>query len=183
VTSSIPWSYGHATIPRHLRDIVVTEYGIADLRGRTDREVVEALLAIMDSRFQERFVADAQRAGKLPRDYRIPDAVRNNHPPRLRERFAPWRARDLFQDLPFGSDLTPEEVVLAKALRGLQAATYSLPGKVSTALRALLADATAPRLQPYLARMALTAPRSFGERLQRGLVAVAVAEALKKESG
>ena len=183
VTSSIPWSYGHATIPRHLRDIVVTEYGIADLRGRTDREVVEALLAIMDSRFQDRFVAEAQRAHKLPRDYRIPDAVRNNHPQRLQERFAPWRARDLFQDLPFGSDITPEEVVLAKALRGLQAATHSLPGKVSATLRALFADATAPRLQPYMARMALTAPQSFGERLQRGLVAVALEKALKKESG
>jgi acyl-CoA hydrolase len=183
VTSSIPWSYGHATIPRHLRDIVVTEYGIADLRGRTDREVVEALLAIMDSRFQARFVAEAQRACKLPRDYRIPDAARSNLPERLRERFAPWRARELFQDLPFGSDITPEEVVLAKALRGLQAATHSWPGKVSAALRALLADADAPRLQPYLARMGLSAPQSFGERLQRGLVAVAVEKSLSEESG
>jgi acyl-CoA hydrolase len=183
VTSSIPWSYGHATIPRHLRDIVVTEYGIADLRGRTDREVVEALLAIMDSRFQDRFVAEARRARKLPRDYRIPDSARNNHPQRLRERFVPWRARDLFEELPFGSDITPEEVVLAKALRGLQAATHSVPGKVSATLRALFADATAPRLQPYMARMALTTPQSFGERLQRGLVAVAVDEVLKKESG
>ena len=183
LSSSIPWSYGHTTIPRHLRDIVVTEYGIADLRGRTDREVVEALLAIMDSRFQDGFVAEAQRARKLPRDYRIPDTARNNLPQRLQERFAPWRQRDLFEDLPFGSDITPAEVVLAKALRGLQASTHSLPGKVSATLRALFADATAPRLQPYLARMALTAPQSFGERLQRGLVAVALAEALKKESG
>jgi acyl-CoA hydrolase len=183
VSSSIPWSYGHVTIPRHLRDIVVTEYGIADLRGRTDREVVEALLAIMDSRFQAGFVADAQRAGKLPRDYRIPDAVRNNHPQRLQERFAPWRARDLFQDLPFGSDITAEEVVLTKALRGLKAATHSLPGKVNATLRALFADASAPKLQPYLARMALTSPQSFGERLQRGLVAVALERVLKKESG
>jgi hypothetical protein len=31
--------------------------------------------------------------------------------------------------------------------------------------------------------MALTAPQSCGERLQRGLVAVALEEALKKESG
>jgi acyl-CoA hydrolase len=183
LSSSIPWSYGHATIPRHLRDIVVTEYGIADLRGRTDREVVEALLAIMDSRFQDGFVAEAQRARKLPRDYRIPDTARNNLPQRLQERFAPWRKRDLFEDLPFGSDITPEEVVLAKALRGLQAATHSLPGKVSATLRALFADASAPRLQPYMARMSLTAPQSFGERLQRGLVAVALEEALKKESG
>jgi acyl-CoA hydrolase len=183
VTSGIPWSYGQATIPRQLRDIVVTEYGIADLRGRTDREVVEALLAIMDSRFQGRFVADAQRAGKLPRDYRIPDGVRSNHPERLRERFAPWRARELFQDLPFGSDITQEEVVLAKALRTLQAATHSWPGRISAALRALAADTNASRLQPYLARMGLTAPRSFGERLQRGLVAVAVEEEMRKESG
>src|SRR5262249_32254635 len=27
--SNIRWSYGHETIPRHLRDIVVTEYGVA----------------------------------------------------------------------------------------------------------------------------------------------------------
>jgi hypothetical protein len=183
VTSSIPWSYGNSTIPRHLRDIVVSEYGIADLRGRTDREVVEALLAIMDSRFQDRFVADAQRAGKLPRDYRVADAARSNHPQHLRDRFAPWRARELFQDLPFGSEITPEEVVLAKALRGLQAATHSWSGKVGAAVRALFADAAAARLQPYLARMGLTAPKTFGERLQRGLVAVAVDEEISKESG
>src|ERR1044071_7682000 len=145
VTSSIPWSYGSATIPRHLRDIVVSEYGIADLRGRTDREVVEALLAIMDARFQDRFVADAKRAGKLPRDYRIPDAARRNHPQRLRERFAPWRARELFQDLPFGSDLTPEEVVLAKALRALQARTHSWTGKIGAGVGAMFGNATAPR--------------------------------------
>ena len=134
----------------------------------------------MDARFQERFVADAQRAGKLPRDYRLPDAVRDNHPRRLQERFAPWRARELFEDLPFGSDITPEEVVLAKALRGLQAATHSWPGKVSATLQALFADATAPQLQPYLARMALTSPRSFSERLQRGLVVVGLEKVLKK---
>jgi acyl-CoA hydrolase len=183
LSSSIPWSYGNTTIPRHLRDIVVTEYGIADLRGRTDREVVEALLAIMDARFLDHFVADAQRAGKLPRDYRVPDAARNNHPQYLDQRFAPWRSRGLFEDLPYGSDLTPEEVVLAKALRGLQAATHAWTGKVGAALRALLADAAAPQLRPYLARMGLTQARSFGERLQRGLVANAVAEVLSKESG
>ena len=181
VMSSMPWSYGHATIPRHLRDIVVTEYGIADLRGRTDREVVEALVAIMDSHFQPRFVADAQRAGKLPREYRIPDTARSNFPAQLHERFASWRARGLFQDLPFGSDITAEEIVLAKALRGLQAATHSWPGKVSVMVRALLADAAAPQLRPYLARMGLTTPQSFGERLQRGLVATAVADVLTKE--
>ncbi len=36
LSSNTRWSYGHITIPRHLRDLVVTEYGIADLR-RTQR--------------------------------------------------------------------------------------------------------------------------------------------------
>jgi acyl-CoA hydrolase len=183
LSSSMPWSYGNTTIPRHLRDIVVSEYGIADLRGRTDREVVEALVAIMDARFQGRFVTEAQRAGKLPRDYRVPDAARNNHPQHLEQRFAPWRTRGLFEDLPFGSDITPEEVVLAKALRGLQTTTHSWPGKIGAALHALLADASGPQLRPYLTRMGLAQPRSFGERLQRGLVANAVAEVIRKESG
>jgi hypothetical protein len=52
LTSNIRWNYGHTTIPRHLRDIVVTEYGIADLRGKSDRDVIAAMLAVTDSRFQ-----------------------------------------------------------------------------------------------------------------------------------
>ena len=32
VESNIRFNYGHTTIPRHLRDIYITEYGIADLR-------------------------------------------------------------------------------------------------------------------------------------------------------
>ena len=49
-TSNIRWNYGHTTIPRHLRDIVVTEYGIADLRGKTDRDVIAAMLAVAELR-------------------------------------------------------------------------------------------------------------------------------------
>ena len=48
LTSNIRWEYGHTTIPRHLRDIVVTEYGIADLRGKSDRDVIAAMLAIAE---------------------------------------------------------------------------------------------------------------------------------------
>ena len=35
--SNIRWSYGHQTIPRHLRDVFVTEYGVADVRGKVGR--------------------------------------------------------------------------------------------------------------------------------------------------
>jgi hypothetical protein len=51
VLSNIVPHYGHVTIPRHLRDIVVTEYGVADLRGQSDAEVIKRLLAVCDSRF------------------------------------------------------------------------------------------------------------------------------------
>ena len=43
--SNIRWSYGHETIPRHLRDVFVTEYGVADLRGKSDADVIAAMLA------------------------------------------------------------------------------------------------------------------------------------------
>jgi len=40
------------TIPRFCADVVVTEFGVARLRGRTLRERAEALCAIADPRFQ-----------------------------------------------------------------------------------------------------------------------------------
>ncbi len=72
--SNIVPHYGHITIPRHLRDIVVTEYGAADLRGRSDQEIIEALLGIADSRFQPELLEAARamparsiRTGRSPR--------------------------------------------------------------------------------------------------------------------
>ena len=38
--SNIRWNYGHTTIPRHLRDVFVTEYGVADTRGKSDAETI-----------------------------------------------------------------------------------------------------------------------------------------------
>jgi acyl-CoA hydrolase len=69
VSSNLFWTYGHCTIPRHLRDIVVTEYGIADLRGQTDSEVIARLLAVSDSRFQPGLIEQAKDAGKLPKTF------------------------------------------------------------------------------------------------------------------
>jgi acyl-CoA hydrolase len=167
VSSNIVWSYGHVTVPRHLRDIVVTEYGIADLRGRTDREVVEALVGIMDSRFQHAFVKDAKRAGKLPKDWVVPEAARANTPEHLSNKFAPWRQRGLFAELPFGTDFTAEEIVLAKALRSLQAATQSWPGRVRTLIEALTRGSASAPVQPYLARMGLERADSLSQIMQR----------------
>ena len=180
--SNIRWNYGHVTIPRHLRDIVVTEYGIADLRGKTDHEIVAALVGVMDARFQDAFVADAKRAGKLARDYRIPDAALGNLPARLASRFAPWRQRGLFGELPFGSDFTAEEVVLARALKSLAAAGQTWSGRFALARAALLQGPPDAKLRPYVERMGLQKPASLRERLELRLLTAALQRGVRDEA-
>jgi acyl-CoA hydrolase len=173
--SNIRWNYGHVTIPRHLRDVVLTEYGIADLRGRSDAEVAAAMLAIADSRFQPSLLAEAQRAGKLPASFRIPDANRANFPDRLERALAPHRAEGRFVALPFGSDLSPEELRLGAALKRLRARSATPAGKLAIAAalgRRLPRDAERVRL---FARMGLDRPHGMQERLLRRLVAAALA--------
>lgn len=177
-SSNIIWNYGHTTVPRHLRDIVVTEYGIADLRGRTDREIVEALVGIMDARFQHVLVSDAQRAGKLPKNWTIPDSARANTPQQLASKFAPWRERGLFTEFPFGTDFTAEELALSKALRSLQAATRTFPGKMRALLDAAINGSPVPAVQPHLARMGLAQAQSLSQVVQRRLLTTALRKIL-----
>ena len=146
-TSNIVWNYAHATIPRHLRDVVVTEYGIAELRGRTDEEVIAALLNISDSRFQEALLASARAAGKIRADYAIPVQYRNNLPGRLEQAFGPLRARGFFSEYPFGTDLTAEEIGLARALRYLGDRT-ARPGSRLGCIAAALLSARDRRIGP-----------------------------------
>jgi acyl-CoA hydrolase len=167
VSSNIVWNYGHITIPRHLRDIVVTEYGVADLRGKTDAEVVMALVDVMDARFQATFVAEAQRNVKLPASYRIPEHACGNTPERLMDLFKPWRQRGLFGELPFGGDFTDEELVLAKALKQLQADTATPGRRIRTMLRALFSAAPDATMRRYLQRMKLERTATFSERLEQ----------------
>lgn len=169
--SNIRGTYGSMTIPRHLRDIVVTEYGIADLRGRTDEDVATRLVQIADSRFQETLLQGALQAGKIAKRYRIPDWCRGNRPERLDAVLAPYRARGLFPPFPFGTDLTDEEVVLKKALEGLERIVeqrrLTLPRPHILRMMTIV-----PRsARPYLERMGLDAPHNLKERfLQKALV-------------
>lgn len=173
VQSNIRWNYGHTTIPRHLKDIVVTEYGIADLRGRTDEEVIAALIEIADSGFQDELVQEAVRAGKLSRNYSIPDRARNNRREHLHEMLAPFRKQGLFQSFPFGTDLTEEEITLRKALLALknQRKKFHLPRLTVLRKTAAFPEAALP----YLERMELSRPKSIKERLMRRAVVYALA--------
>ena len=168
VVSNIRWSYGHTTIPRHLRDIGVTEYGVADLRGKSDAEVIAAMLNVADSRFQTELMRQAMDAGKLPRDYQIPTAHRANSPDRIAAALKPTLEAGLLPPFPFGSDFTDVEQRLIPALETLRDASRSplaLVGLLMDGLRA--GDASA---QPALARMGLDHPNTFSDRLYRALV-------------
>lgn len=49
------------TTPRHQLDVVVTEYGVAELRGRTVRERARALAAVAHPDHRDQLQADAER--------------------------------------------------------------------------------------------------------------------------
>jgi len=173
-SSNIVWNYGYMTIARHLRDIVVTEYGIADLRGRADSEVVEALVQVMDARFQDAFVSQAKRSGKLRATYRVPDCARRNTPQHLEDVLRPARQRGLFGALPFGSDFTDEEIVIAKALKQLQATTATRGGRVAMIAKALLSGAPDAAMRSLLARLELAQPSSVAGHIEQRVVANAL---------
>jgi len=165
-TSNIVWQYPHTTIPRHLRDLVVTEYGIADLRGKTDEECIQALVAISDAEFQDELVATAQAAGKLDRHWRIPASARANRPHNLDRQFADQSA---FPSYPFGSDFSAVEQRLLPALKGLKS--------LSTRKIALLRAVWGARPGDYpdeLARVGLDRPQSVRERIYARLLAAAL---------
>jgi acyl-CoA hydrolase len=178
-SSNIVNHYGHCTIPRHLRDIVVTEYGMAELRSKTDSEIIKALLNITDSRFQETLLATAKKAGKVEGDYRIPEDFRHNTPAMLEQKLAGWKAQGLFPDFPFGTDLTQMEIDLAAALKVVKKIADTTPAwKLALAnLRQMpVPDSTLP----YLQRLGLDAPHSFKDKITRNLLVKAL---MRSEAG
>jgi hypothetical protein len=124
-TSNIRWRYGHETIPRHLRDIVVSEYGVAELRGKDDQDVIAAMLSIADSRFQDELMRAAKDAGKLPKHYEIPAYARDNTPERIEQALGPLREQGKLPAFPFGSDFDAAELRLIPALQEMQQAASS----------------------------------------------------------
>jgi acyl-CoA hydrolase len=175
-SSNIRWQYGHATIPRHLRDIVVTEYGTADLRGKTDRDVIAALLAVADSRFQGELLRQAKDAGKIEKRFELPPAWRDNSPQRIERALAGARAAGLLAPFPFETDFTPIEQRLLPALEALKSALAS-PLRLGAILaRGLRRSPRVAETQDCLARMGLDCPSGLAERVYAALLRGALRE-------
>ena len=171
--SNIRWSYGHETIPRHLRDVIVTEYGIADIRGKSDADVIAAMLQVADSRFQAELARQAKDAGKLPKNFEIPAAHRENFPERIARALKPAREAGVLPSFPFGSDFTEVEQRLIPALQILQNAQRSpqrLPGLLWQGLTSQPDAAD----RECLARLGLDRPATLSERAYRALVSAAL---------
>ena len=174
LTSNIRWNYGHTTIPRHLRDVVVTEYGVADLRGKTDRDVIAAMLAVADSRFQDGLLARAKDAGKIERSFALPRECCENTPERIARALSPAREAGLLPAFPFGTDFTPAEQRLLGAFARLRA---SSPLRLAALVaRGLLSPAPSPQVRECLARMRLEPRATLKDHVYAALLQGALAE-------
>jgi Acetyl-CoA hydrolase/transferase C-terminal domain len=171
--SNICWSYGHETIPRHLRDIIVTEYGVADLRGKSDADVIAQMLQVADSRFQAELARQAKDAGKLPKNFEIPAAYRDNHPERIARALKPAREAGLLPLFPFGSDFTDAEQRLIPALQLLQEVQRA-PQRLAGLLWQGLTRRPDVADSECLARLGLDKPATWSERGQRAVVGAAL---------
>jgi hypothetical protein len=170
VRSNVLWCYGHTTIPRHLRDIIVTEYGIADIRGKTDREVIAAMLKITDSRFQDELLRTAKDAGKIEREFTLPKSARDNTPDMIARKLKVAADAGLLPTFPFGTDFTDVEQRLIPALQSLKVAS---PAQlVALLLHGLRAR---PDFADGLDRLGLSQPKGLKEWLSAALVRGALA--------
>ena len=174
LSSNIVFSYGHCSVPRHLRDIVVTEYGIADVHGKPDKDIVMELLNIADSRFQPQLLAQAKKANKIPKDYEIPKEYRNNTPDKIAKQLKPYQDQGYFQPFPFGTDFTPIEVKLGGSLKTMK---NLLTANKLKFVRGVLFEFLRPipkSAAQFLERMDLVKVSSMKERITRKLIVFAL---------
>mgnify|MGYP002622292103 CR=1 FL=1 len=171
--SNFRWTYPHTTVPRHHRDVYVSEYGVAATRGRTDAEVIDAMLSIADSAFQPQLAESALRARKLPDGYAIAGEARRNTPASIRQVFAESGIAPYFPTYPLGTDFTVEEQRLVAALSWLRERTARPISKAKTTAAAVFGR-TARDFDAELARMELATPQILGERILARLVSHAL---------
>jgi len=171
VKSNIVYTYGHTSIPKHLRDIIVTEYGIADVRGKADSKIIEEILKITDSRFQDDLIKEAKLHGKLAPDFELAPEYRQNFPQKIEALLKPFQAEDHFAPFPFGTDFTTEEIAIGGSLKALAAKKKPaiIKGLVSELFRTI-----PPCAKPYLERMQLDKPKTGKEKIMRKVVLSAI---------
>lgn len=166
--SRIVSTCGRATLPRHLRDVIVTEYGLADLRNRSDDECVAAMLVLADSRFAGGLGDEAARAGKIALGAGSPN--KENTPDRIEEALAPARRAGWCMDFPFGTDFTETERRLIAPLKRLKSIAARPTRLWRFAAAAAFEGAPSDDEKTMLARLALDKPSTIRERMSAKLI-------------
>jgi hypothetical protein len=172
--SNIVFSYGHCSIPRYYKDIVVTEYGIADINGRNDQTIIKEMLNIADSRFQTQLLAQAKKAKKIPADYEIPEIYRHNTPDKIVSLLKPYQEKGYFKPFPFGTDLLPIEIKLGGSLKAMKALVGGAPLKFVRGLVFELIRPIPKSAAEYIERMNLAKPSSLKEKIMRKMIVFAL---------
>ncbi len=175
--SNIVWGYGATTIPRHLRDIVVTEYGIADLRGKRDKEIISEMLKITDSRFQEQLMRKAKENSKLPKNYTIPDEYRNNTPERINNTLNQYKKQGLLSSYPLGTQFEEDEMVLGQSLRAFANKPPIDKMKLMPGVLKNGNNSSNGKAEKYLKRLELDKTKGFKEKMYKRLVISALKDA------
>lgn len=170
VSSNIVYNYGHITIPRHLRDIVITEYGVAELRGKTDSQVMKAMINVADSRFQEELLEQAKAVGKIEQDYVIPEQFRSNLPENITKIIDGYREKELFPSFPLGTDFTDQELQIGACLKQLKALQTDKLKLFKTLFKAFTDGDHEAQAQPFLERMKLVETNSKKEEMEKKLL-------------
>ena len=173
--SNVRWNYGHATIPRHLRDIYISEYGIADVRGKADEDCVIAMSAIAEAGSAHTLLESAKASLKLRKDFAAPGEWSRNTPAHLRKALEPFRRDGTLPDYPLGSDFTEVEQRLVKALGWLKTSTGNPSAKLRTVMAALLSSGASDA--EAMQRMGLATPRGASQWLYAKLLGHALKQA------
>lgn len=173
IESNIVWKYGYCTIPRHLRDIVITEYGMADLRGQSDEVCIQRMICIADSRFQESLRLQAVSYNKLSAKWQVPEIFRNNTPENVKAQFSMAEEQGYFPPYPFGEDFTEQEKKLIAALQWLGGETSNKYATLVTLFKAVWAKPNELQ-RPYLRMMKLDTAQGFKEKLSAKLLTFAL---------
>ena len=178
-SSNIRWNYGHTTVPRHHRDVYVTEYGIAATRGCSDRDTIDRMLHVAGAEFHSDLIEAPRRSGKIESDYRLADDAANNRPDVIASVFD--QHREHFPPYPLGTELSSDEQVLTVALEWLQTNTATTGKRVRTMLHAV-SSGRQSGFEAALARMGLDKPTHFKQRLMRRLLCYALQRAVRIDS-
>lgn len=165
-TSNVVWAYGHTTIPRHLRDIVINEYGIADCRGATDEEVILQMLSVTDVDFQEELLRVAKSNKKVGAGVSLDAKWQNNSALNLQERLSTFVQEGLLPDYPFGSDFSELEQRLIPILQTLKSSSGSRWQMLKLISKGLFTEQIKGS-ESLLDRLGLSQPKSLSDKITR----------------